>query len=78
MDKNEHTPSISYDNLDNRFLFVTLAAKRALQLQKGARPRVDHLSGRKPTVIAMTEVLQNKVEFDAPAGKIKNKRPVKR
>jgi len=56
---------ISYDNIDNRFLFVIVSAKRALQLQKGARPRVD-LGTKKPTVNAMKEVLDDKVQFELP------------
>ena len=57
---------ISYDNIDNRFLFVLVAAKRALQLQKGARPRVESPT-KKPTVVAELEVLANKVSFTLPA-----------
>jgi len=57
--------NISQDNYDNRFLFVLVAAKRALQLQKGARPRMD-VGTRKPTVVAMAEVLNDKVEFSVP------------
>ena len=57
--------NISQDNYDNRFLFVLVAAKRALQLQKGARPRLD-IGTRKPTVLAMAEVLEDKVEFELP------------
>ena len=57
---------ISYDNIDNRFLFVLVAAKRALQLQKGARPRVESPT-KKPTVVAELEVLATKVSFQLPA-----------
>jgi DNA-directed RNA polymerase subunit omega len=56
----ERTANISYDNIENRFLFVMIAAKRALQLQKGAKPRVE-VGTKKPTVTAMLEVLENKV-----------------
>ena len=51
---------ISYDTVDNRFLFVLVAAKRALQLQKGGRPRVEAPT-KKPTVVAELEVLAGKV-----------------
>jgi DNA-directed RNA polymerase omega subunit len=57
---------ISYDNIDNRFLFVLVAAKRALQLQKGGRPRVEAPT-KKPTVVAELEVLANKVNYQLPA-----------
>ena len=56
----ERTANISYDNIENRFLFVMIAAKRALQLQKGAKPRVE-VGTKKPTVTAMLEVLERKV-----------------
>ena len=56
---------ISYDNIDNRFLFVIIAAKRALQLQKGAKARTE-TGTKKPTVNAMQEVLEDKVEFQVP------------
>jgi DNA-directed RNA polymerase omega subunit len=58
--------NVSLDKVENRFLFVLLSARRALQLQKGARPRVDTVS-KKPTVVAMTEVLQNRVEYQLPS-----------
>ena len=58
--------NVSLDKVENRFLFVLLSARRALQLQRGARPRVDTVS-KKPTVVAMTEVLQNRVEYQLPS-----------
>ena len=58
--------NISYDNIDNRFLFVLVAAKRALQLQKGARPRVE-VGTKKPTMVGMSEVLVDKVQFQLPS-----------
>lgn len=68
----ETSNSISLDNIDNRFLFVLISAKRALQLQRGARPRVE-MSTKKSTVIAMNEVLEDKVQFETPQ-KTKGKR----
>ncbi len=62
----DRTAVISYDNIENRFLFVLVAAKRALQLQKGARPRVD-VGSKKPTVVAELEVLASKVNYQLPA-----------
>jgi len=43
------------ENVRSKYEFVTLAAKRAEQLQMGAVPRVDTVSG-KVTVIAQQEV----------------------
>lgn len=43
------------ENLKSKYEFVTLAAKRAEQLQTGALPRVD-LRTNKVTVIAQAEV----------------------
>lgn len=57
---------ISLDQVDNRFLFVMIAAKRALQLQKGAKPRTD-VGTKKPTVVAMLEALENRVSYELPA-----------
>lgn len=43
------------ENLESKYKFVTLASKRAEQLQMGALPRVA-LDNRKLTVIAQAEV----------------------
>lgn len=61
----EYSAYTSTDKIDNRFLFVMLVARRALQLQKGARARVE-TGTKKPTVIAMAEVLEDKVQFSTP------------
>lgn len=61
----DRTINVSFDNVDNRFLFVLISAKRALQLQKGAKPRLD-VGTKKPTVIAMAEALEDKVEYELP------------
>jgi len=42
-------------DLKSKFEFVTLASKRAEQLQMGAIPRVES-NGRKSTVVAQEEV----------------------
>jgi DNA-directed RNA polymerase omega subunit len=62
----EHTTNISLDQVDNRFLFVLVSAKRALQLQKGAKPKVEAPT-KKPTVVAMVETVEQKVPFQLPA-----------
>jgi DNA-directed RNA polymerase subunit omega len=61
----DYVTKVSLDKIDNRFLFVMVAAKRALQLQRGAKPRAD-VGVRKPTVIAMLETLETKVQYELP------------
>ena len=57
----------------NRFLFVDIAALRAKQLRRGARPRIDatesHPLPLKAERLAMEEVRRQKVHFDLPAPK---------
>ena len=48
------------DDLDSKFRFVTLAALRCQQLQKGAKARVTSRS-RKHTTVAQEEVLSGHV-----------------
>lgn len=48
------------DNLDSKFKFVTLAALRCQQLQKGAKQRITSRS-RKHTTVAQEEVLSGQV-----------------
>ena len=43
------------EDMESKYRFVTLASKRADQLQMGAVPRVDD-PGRKSTVMAQEEV----------------------
>lgn len=61
--------------VSNRFLFVDIAALRAKQLRRGARPRLDqthhesHPLPKKAERVAMEEVRQQLVQFDLPAHK---------
>ena len=61
--------------VSNRFLFVDIAALRAKQLRRGARPRIDqtpHDSQPQPHKaerVAMEEVRQQLVQFDLPPAK---------
>lgn len=60
--------------VSNRFLFVDIAALRAKQLRRGARPRLektthDHPQPHKAERVAMEEVRQQLVQFDLPAHK---------
>jgi len=60
---------------ESRFLFVDVAALRAKQLRRGARPRLAGLADaeppaeapRKPERVAMEEVRQGLVSFEVPA-----------
>jgi DNA-directed RNA polymerase subunit omega len=61
----DYVTRVSLDQVENRFLFVMIAAKRALQLQRGAKPRAE-VGVRKPTVVAMLESLEQKVSYDVP------------
>jgi len=58
----------------NRFLFVDIAALRAKQLRRGARPRIDqavdhHPAPHKAERVAMEEVRRQKVQYDLPPAK---------
>jgi DNA-directed RNA polymerase subunit omega len=50
------------EKVDNRFALVLLAAKRARQLNKGARSLVD--SKNKPPVTALREIAGGKVRLN--------------
>ena len=53
------------ENLESKYKFVTLASKRAEQLQAGSLARVDE-PGRKATVVAQAEVAHGLVEAWRP------------
>ena len=58
----------------NRFLFVDIAALRAKQLRRGARPRIEpaidhHPAPHKAERVAMEEVRRQKVQYDLPPAK---------
>jgi DNA-directed RNA polymerase subunit K/omega len=61
--------------VSNRFLFVDIAALRAKQLRRGARPRLDttvhegHPQPLKAERVAMEEVRRRLVQFDLPPNK---------
>lgn len=58
--------------ISNRFLFVDIAALRAKQLRRGARPRLDHAGHEihplphKAERVAMEEVRRRLVQYDLP------------
>lgn len=49
--------------VDSKFREVLVAAQRAEQIMRGARPKVD-AGRRKPTRIAMEELSLNQIEWD--------------
>jgi len=49
--------------IDSKFRFILIAAKRARQLQSGAKPLIHTLS-RKPTRIAQEEVRAGTIEWE--------------
>ena len=59
--------------IESRFLYVDVAALRAKQLRRGARPRLDQADEPIPPAkiikaerVAMEEVKQNLVQWDLP------------
>lgn len=50
-------------DVDSKFRFITVAAQRAKQIQNGAKPRVEARS-RKPTRVAMQEVLAGSISWE--------------
>jgi len=62
--------------VDSKFRFITVAAQRAKQLQNGAKARVEARS-RKPTRIAMQEVLANAVSWEVKDEKVPAEVPEK-
>ena len=46
----------------NRFLLVTVACRRVVQIRAGARPRVD-VASRRPTLLAVAEVIAGCIPF---------------
>ncbi len=46
----------------NRFLVVTLACRRVMQIRDGARPHLDP-AGHKPCVVAVAEVMAGTIPY---------------
>ncbi len=55
--------AIKGDSIDSKFRFILIAAKRARQLQSGAKPLI-HTTSRKPTRIAQEEVRAGAVKWE--------------
>ncbi|HEY7206361.1 MAG TPA: DNA-directed RNA polymerase subunit omega [Methylomirabilota bacterium] len=52
----------SLDNVSNRYMLVVLAAKRARQLNRGAKSQVD-TRHKKPTSTALEEIAESRVGY---------------
>ena len=52
----------SLDNVSNRYMLVVLAAKRARQLNRGAKAQVD-TRHKKPTCTALEEIAEARVGY---------------
>ena len=65
-------PSEPLAPIESRFLFVDVAALRAKQLRRGARPRLGDqtLVPHKAERVAMEEVKRGLVYYDVPAPKL--------
>ncbi|HEY1204230.1 MAG TPA: DNA-directed RNA polymerase subunit omega [Bryobacteraceae bacterium] len=64
--RNNMNASIPDDPEQSTYRFIIVAAKRARQLQSGARPFLPTTS-KKPTVTAVEEVRRGLVKYDDPA-----------
>ena len=53
------------EDLESKYRFVTLASKRAEQLQAGAAPRMGEMA-RKATVVAQAEVAMGYIDVWKP------------
>jgi DNA-directed RNA polymerase omega subunit len=54
------------DNIDSKFRFITIAAKRCEMLQKGAKPKLEDDQFFKSTTLAMAEVMDGLIDFSIP------------
>lgn len=53
----------TFGNVDSKFRFIILASKRAKQILKGAKPKVE-LKSRNAVRIAQAEIMENLVEYE--------------
>ena len=52
------------ESVDSKYRFITIAAKRCEQLQKGARAKIKTSGMTKLTTVAMEEVLDDLIPFE--------------
>ncbi len=67
--RNNIIASIPDDPEQSTYRFIIVAAKRARQLQGGARPFLPTTS-KKPTITAVEEVRRGLVKYDDPANHV--------
>jgi DNA-directed RNA polymerase subunit omega len=67
--RNNIIASIPDDPEQSTYRFIIVAAKRARQLQSGARPFLPTTS-KKPTITAVEEVRRGLVKYDDPANRV--------
>jgi DNA-directed RNA polymerase subunit omega len=72
--RNNIIASIPDDPELSTYRFIIVAAKRARQLQSGARPFLPTTS-KKPTVTAVEEVRRGLVKYDDPANHVEEALP---
>jgi DNA-directed RNA polymerase subunit K/omega len=53
----------TFGNVDSKFRFIILASKRAKQILKGAKPKIE-LKSRNAVRIAQAEIMENLVEYE--------------
>ncbi|MGD0974729.1 MAG: DNA-directed RNA polymerase subunit omega [Candidatus Korobacteraceae bacterium] len=58
-----------FNGFDSNYRYILVAARRARQLQSGARPLVE-TSSRKPCRIAAQEIQAQKVKWTIPEPKV--------
>ena len=64
------------EKIDSKFRFVLLAAERAEQMLRGAKPKID-MGQLKPTRIAMMEISNDLVEWDyGPAPELESEEEI--
>ena len=51
---------------ESKFVYVIVAARRARQLQSGARPLIETPKSHKPTRIAQEELEKGLLEYEIP------------
>ncbi len=54
---------------DSRYKLVILASMRSTELAEGLPPLVDGVIGEKPTVVALKEIIDGKIEYKLSDGK---------
>lgn len=53
----------TFGNVDSKFRFIILASKRAKQILKGAKPKIE-LKSRNPVRIAQAEIMESLIEYE--------------